>query len=322
MTRTTKEGDEAPTARKRNYPSDTSDAEWAVLEPLLPVPACRLPWGGRPEKHPRRNVVDAIRYVNDNGVKWRAVPVDFGIPWRTVYGFFQRWRASGALARMHAELHEQVRLHDGLNPRTVAVILDSQSVKAAETVGADTRGFDGGKLINGRKRHLIVDMRGMPLSVMVTPASPHDSIPARDQLFRLSLTHPEVTVAWADSAYRGTLTTWAHSALGLTLKTVPRRTDQDGFAVLAKRWRVERAISWIMRARRNVRDYERLISHSEAHLTWTFITLMTRRLTRPPRPPRSQPHPVEPATTTDKPKPIRIRTQQPDTIRLAPTILR
>jgi transposase len=239
-----------PAVRERCYPSDTTNAEWAVLEPLLPVPACKLPTGGRPEKHPRRNVVDAIRYVNDNGCKWRSVPVDFGIPWRTVYGYFQRWRASGDLARIHAELHEQVRVHDGLNPRTVAVILDSQSVKGAETVGQDTRGFDGGKLINGRKRHLAVDMRGMPLAVMVTKASPHDSIPARDQLFRLRLTHPELTAAWADSAYGGTLVDWSRSFLGITLKTVPRRKDQDGFAVLAKRWRVERAISWIMRARR------------------------------------------------------------------------
>jgi hypothetical protein len=109
---------------------------------------------------------------------------------------------------------------------------------------------------------------------------------------------------------------WSRTFLNLTLKTVPRRKDQDGFAVLAKRWRVERAISWIMRARRNVRDYERLISHSEAHLTWTFITLMTRRLTRPPRPPRAAPHPVEPVTV-GKPRPIRLRTQ-PQTILLAP----
>lgn len=307
--------------RERRYPSDTTDAEWAVLEPLLPVPACELPTGGRPEKHPCRNVIDAIRCVNDNGCKWRAVPVDFGIPWRTVYGFFQRWRASGALARIHAELHQMVRLHDGLNPRTVAVILDSQSVKGAETVGQDSRGFDGGKLINGRKRHLAVDMRGMALAVMVTKASPHDSIPARDQLFRLRLTHPELAVAWADSAYGGTLVDWSHTFLGITLKTVPRRKDQDGFAVLAKRWRVERAISWIMRARRNVRDYERLISHSEAHIMWTFITLMVRRLTRPPRPPRAAPHPVEPAAMDDEPKPIRLRTLQPRTIRLAPAVL-
>ncbi|MFJ3803463.1 IS5 family transposase [Streptomyces sp. NPDC090088] len=293
----TTNGTRPPAVRERCYPSDTTDAEWAVLEPLLPVPARELPTGGRPEKHPRRNVVDAIRYVNDNGCKWRSVPVDFGIPWRTVYGFFQRWRASGDLARIHAELHQLVRLHDGLNPNTVAVILDSQSVKGAETVGQDTRGFDGGKLINGRKRHLAVDMRGMALAVMVTKASPHDSIPARDQLFRLRLTRPELAVAWADSAYG------------------------DGFAVLAKRWRVERAISWIMRARRNVRDYERLISHSEAQITWTFITLMVRRLTRPPRPPRTSPHPVEPAKAAVKPSPIRIR-KQTQTIRLAPSTLR
>lgn len=311
---------EQPTVRERHYPSDTTDAEWAILEPLLPKPACTRPTGGRPEKHPRRNVVDAIRYVNDNGVKWRSVPVDYGIPWRTVFGFFQRWRASGDLARIHAELHEQVRVHDGLNPRTVAVILDSQSVKGAETVGNGSRGFDGHKMINGRKRHLLVDMRGMPLTVMVGVASPHDSVPARDLLFRLRLTHPEVTVVWADSAYGGTLIDWARSFLGLTLKTVPRRKDQDGFAVLAKRWRVERAISWIMRARRNVRDYERLISHSDAHLTWTTITLMARRLTRPPPPPRTTPHLAEPAKAVGKPTPIRIR-MQPQAIRLAPTAL-
>lgn len=136
-----------------------------------------------------------------------------------------------------------------VSTRTVAVILDSQSVKGAETVSQDTLGFDGGKLINGRKRHLAVDMRGMPLAVMVTKASPHDSISARDKLFRLRLTHPELTAAWADSACGGTLVDWSRSFLGITLKTVPRRKDQDGFAVLAKRWGAERAISWIRRAK-------------------------------------------------------------------------
>nr|WP_244283082.1 transposase [Streptomyces flavidovirens] len=164
-------------------------------------------------------------------------------------------------------------------------------------------------------------MRGMPLTVMVAEASPYDSVPARDLLFRLRLTHPEVTVVWADSAYGGPLVDWARSFLGLTLKTVPRK-DQAGFAVLAKRWRVERAISWVMRARRNVRGYERLISHSEAHITWTTITLMARRLTRPPRPPRTTPHLPEPVkTATPKPTPIRLR-MQPQTIRLAPAVLR
>lgn len=173
---------------------------------------------------------------------------------------------------------------------------------------------------NGRKRHLAVDMRGMPLAVMVTPASPHGSLPARDQLFRLRLTHPELAVVWADSAYGGTLVDWSHTFLDITLKTVPRRKGQDSFAVLAKRWRVERAISWIMRARRNVRDYERLISHSEAHITWTFITLMTRRLTKPPRPPRSEPHPVELPKKIVTPVPIRLR-KKSRMLRLTPAAL-
>ncbi|MEV0281283.1 transposase [Streptomyces sp. NPDC050610] len=261
---------------------------------------------------------DAIRYVNDNGITWRSVPIDFGVPWRTVFGFFQRGRARGDLARMHACPYELVWLHGGINPRTVAVILDSQSVKGAETVGSASRGFDAGMVINGRKRHMGVDMRGMPVAVMVTPVSQHDSLAARDLLFRLKITHPEITVAWADSAYGGTLITWADTVLGLTLKTVPRRKGQKGFAVLGKRCRVERAISWIMRARRNVRDYERLISHSEAHLAWTTITLMVRRLTRPPRHPRIEPHPVEREVVV-KFKPFRIcRRQQPLPIRLAP----
>ncbi|MFF1401140.1 transposase [Streptomyces sp. NPDC058287] len=114
-----------------------------------------------------------------------------------------------------------VRVHDGLNARTVAVILDSQSVKGSETVGQDTRGFDGGKLINGRKRHLAVDMRGMALFVMVTKASSHDSIPARDQLFRMRVTHPELAVAWADSAYGGTLVDRCHSFLGAPSRRCP-----------------------------------------------------------------------------------------------------
>nr|WP_160502027.1 transposase [Streptomyces sp. BA2] len=198
--------------------------------------------------------------------------------------------------------------------------MDSQSVKGAETVGQDTRGFDGGKLINGRKRHVAVDMRGMPLAVMVTKASPHDSLPARDLLFRLRLT-PRSHRRLGRLRLRRTPHRLRPHLPRPHLKTVPRRKDQDGFAVLAKRWRVERAISWIMRAGRNVRDYERLMSHSEAHITWTFITLMTRRLTRPPRPPRTSPHPVVQVKAVGKPKPIRIR-KQPQTIRLALTALR
>ncbi|GGZ44694.1 DDE transposase [Streptomyces poonensis] len=298
--------------RERRYPTDMSDAEWRLIEPLLPPPACTLPTGGRPEKYDRRDVVDAIRYLVDNGIKWRAVPADFGIPWRSLYAYFQRWAAAGVVAHLRDQLHQQVREREGKNPRTVTVILDSQSVKGAETVGAATRGYDAGKKINGRKRHLAVDTRGLPLAVMVTPASLHDGPAAHDFLFRLRLAHPEITLAWADSAYGGQLVDWAHTFLGLTLRTVARPKGQKGFQVLPKRWVVERSISWIMRARRNCRDYERLPQHSEAHLAWTTITLMTRRLTKPvkkrPAPTTSQPA---------RPAPVRIRARTRG-IRLAP----
>jgi transposase len=115
-----------------------TEAEWKLIGPLLPVPACLTARGGRPEKHDRREVVNAIRYVVDNGCKWRAIPHDFGIPWRTVYGYFRRWAASGAISRVRDELREQIRLGMGRCPNPVTAVLDSQSVKAAETASRHT----------------------------------------------------------------------------------------------------------------------------------------------------------------------------------------
>lgn len=141
-------------ARRRCYPSDTFDDEWALIEPLLPAPACEGPRGGRPEKHPRREVVDAIRYVVDTGCKWRALPKDFP-PWRTCYGFMARWAAAGVVGQIRDQLRKRIRREMGRAPGAVATVIDSQSVKAAETVGKDSRGYDGAKKINGRKRHLV-----------------------------------------------------------------------------------------------------------------------------------------------------------------------
>lgn len=129
--------------RARRYPSDTTDAEWALIEPLLPLPASRTPSGGRPEKHPRREIVDAIRYLVDNGCKWRALPADFP-PFQTVYGFYRRWAAAGVITAIRDKLRQAVRERLGRCPNPVTIIIDSQSVKAAETVSADTRGYDGG----------------------------------------------------------------------------------------------------------------------------------------------------------------------------------
>ncbi|AGP51667.1 transposase [Streptomyces rapamycinicus NRRL 5491] len=280
--------------RRRRYPSDTSNAEWALIEPLLPPPACETSAGGRPEKHPRREIVDAIRYVVDAGCKWRALPVDFP-PWRTVWGFMARWAAAGVIGQIHDELSSRIRREMGKGPKAVATVIDSQSVKAAETVGKDSRGYDAGKKINGRKRHLVVDTRGLPLLVIVSPASLSDRDAAKEVLFRLRLMHPEITIVWADSAYAGKLVDWAKQHLNLTIKTVSRPKDSSGFVVLPRRWVVERSLAWIMHARRHARDYERLVQHSETLITWAAITLMTRRLTRkptrrtkPPTPPPDQ----------------------------------
>jgi transposase len=265
--------------RQRCYPSDTTAAEWALIEPLLPVAACLTERGGRPEKHPRREIVDAIRYLVDNGCKWRAIPADFP-PWRTVYGFFARWAAAGVVNYLRDQLRRAIRIASGKCAQAVTIILDSQSVKAAETVAKADRGYDAAKKINGRKRHLAVDSRGLPVMVLVTSAALTDRNVARDLLWRLRIVHPELTLAFADSAYSGEIVPWAGKFLDLTLKVVTRPKNQKGFVVLPRRWVVERTLSWIMRARRNARDYERLAQHSEAHITWAAVTLMTRRLSR------------------------------------------
>ncbi|WP_433307490.1 IS5 family transposase [Actinoplanes sp. CA-030573] len=249
-----------------------------MLAPLLPVPACTTPTGGHPEAHPRQEIVDAIRYVVDNGCKWRALPSDFP-PWKTVYGFFARWAKNGVLEYVRDQLRRQIRVTAGRCARPVTAIIDSQSVKAAETVSRDTRGFDGAKLINGRKRHLIVDAKGLLMTVKVAAADVTDRDAARKMLPELRERNPELTLMWADNGYTG-LADWARNDLDLTFEVVKKPPNQVGFKVLPRRWTVERSLSWLMRARRNARDYQRLPEHSEAHITWANITLMSRRLAR------------------------------------------
>jgi len=141
-------------SRRRRYPSDTSVAEWALLEALLPVPACQTKTGGHPEKWPRREIVDGIRYIVDNGAKWRALPADFP-PWETVYGFFRRWNRTGVVTYIRDQLRRRIRTGKGRCPHPVTLIVDSQSVKGASTVGRNSRGYDAAKKINGRKRQCV-----------------------------------------------------------------------------------------------------------------------------------------------------------------------
>lgn len=268
-----------PVARARRYPSDTTDAQWALIDPLLPDPAWLRGQGGRPETHCRRAIVDAIFYLVDNGIKWRALPMDFP-PWSTVYNYFAAWQAAGITQDILDELRDRVRLAEGRAAEPTAAIVDSQSVKAAETVGRDDRGFDAGKKINGTKRHIAVDTMGLLLCVLVTAASVQDRDGARPLLSLLANACQRVQRVWVDGAYAGKLVDWARRSWAITLEVVKRSDDITGFVVLPRRWVVERTLAWITRHRRRVRDYERLPAHHEAMVCWSMIRITTQRLAR------------------------------------------
>jgi transposase len=268
-------------SRARRYPSDMTDSGWAVCEPLLPAPAWLAGRGGRPARYCMRDLVDAIRYLTRNGPVWRALPADFP-PAGTVYWWAARWQADGSAARMHDELRERVRLAAGRNRRPSAAIIDSQSVKGSEMVARAGRGFDAGKKINGRKRHIAVDTGGLLLTVLVTAASVQDRDAAKPLLWNLRRAFPQITLAWAGGGYAGKLASWAKTALSLTLEIVRRPGDLHAFKVLPRRWVAERTLSWITRHRRTVRDYERLPARHETYVYWAMIIVMTRRLARQP----------------------------------------
>ncbi|MGX7826541.1 IS5 family transposase [Actinokineospora sp. 24-640] len=220
--------------RARRYPTDVTDAQWAVLDPLLPDPACLAGRGGRWEKHCRRVIVDAILYVVDNGIKWRALPADFP-PWQTIYKRFAAWEKVGATQRLLDALRDRARLAAGRAAAPSAAIVDSQSVRAAETVGKTTRGYDAGKKVPGRKRHVVVDTLGLLLAVLVTPASTQDRVAARSLLRRMRDTAGgRIALLWADGGYTGTLLDWARKTLGLVVEIV-RRPDLPTFTVLPRR---------------------------------------------------------------------------------------
>lgn len=160
-----------------------------------------------------------------------------------------RWAAAaGVIGQIRGQLRKRIRREMGRAPGAVATVIDPQPVKAADTVGRDSRGYDAGKKSNVRKRHLVEDTKGLPLFVMVTPADMTDRNAAKEVLFRLRLMHPEIAIVWADSASAGQLVTWVKTYLNLTIKTVSRPKDVPGFVVLSRPWVVERSHAWVMHA--------------------------------------------------------------------------
>ncbi|MFF0523467.1 IS5 family transposase [Actinomadura nitritigenes] len=262
-------------ARTSCYPSDLTDDEWALVEPLLPPAGS----GGRPEKHSRREIVDAVLYVVRTGCAWRQLPADFP-PWQTVYWYFVRWEKQRVTLRMLDVLRRQVRRVQGRDDDPSAGIIDSQSVKAADTVGSDTRGYDAGKKVTGRKRFIVTDTLGLLITVTVCAANVQDRDGAEGTLLGLYLTSPTCRFVFADAGFAGRLVGWAAGTLRTTLSIVRKPADQKGFAVLPRRWAVERTLAWLTAHRRLARDYERHPATSEAMIRWAAIGLMTRRLAR------------------------------------------
>jgi transposase len=262
------------------YPSSSlTNAQWALLEPLLPPPGNTTGRGGRPEKHPRRRVLDAIFYLVRGGLAWAALPAEFP-PAKTVYGIFRRWAAAGAWARLHDALRDRARVRAGRQPNPTAAVIDSASVRGADTVPARSRGYDAGKKVNGRKRHLAVDTGGLLLAVVVTIAGIQDRDGAVRLLAALRARFSTIALIWADGGYAGRLVSWAQAVLAVTVTIVKRTDELAGFRVLPRRWVVERTLAWISKHRRCVRDYETRAEHAEAMVYIAMIMPLSRRLTR------------------------------------------
>jgi putative transposase len=255
-----------------NYPSDVTDGQWQVLRRLLPQRS-RL---GRPPID-RRRIVNAVLYVNRTGCQWRALPHDFP-KWKTVYTIFRRWRLVGLWKQLHDTLVKRIRQAADKQPTPTVAILDSQSIRTAE--GGEERGYDAGKKITGRKRHVAVDTLGMVLAVVVHGAYWQDHDGACFVLMKLRQLG-RLQAVFADGAYaRNGLPDWVKETFGWILQTVLRPVQAKGFVVLPKRWIVERTFAWISRCRRHSKDYERTTETSENMIYITMIGLMSRRLAR------------------------------------------
>lgn len=253
------------------YPSSLTDAQWALLEPMLPARR-KL---GRPPTD-RRAVVDAILYIVKSGVQWRYLPTCFP-PWQTVFHIFRRWTLNHTWLAINDRLRALVRKRAGKKCTPTAAILDSQSVKSDAHGGAV--GYDAGKQIKGRKRHLLVDTLGLVLGVFATPASVPDRQGAQTLLEGALDCFDTLRLIWVDGGYSGeAFADWVKGVRpNLKVEVVKRPDDLKGFKVLPRRWVVERTFGWLMRHRRLVRDYETSVSSAQA---WVYLAMTRIQLLR------------------------------------------
>jgi transposase len=258
--------------KNASFETDLTDAQWEYLKPMLTKPK-KL---GRPPTD-RRVVLDAIFYVLKGGIPWRLLPKNFP-PWQTVYDVFRAWSRDGTWAALNDALRVCVRVDEGRDTQPSAAILDSQSVKSDGHGGLV--GYDAGKKINGRKRHLLVDTLGLVLGVIVTPADCPERAGAQQVLQQVGGWFKELRKLWVDGGYTGEVfAQWVSDHWPkLEVEVIKRSDTNAGFTVLPRRWVVERTFGWLMRHRRLVRDYERTEASAESWIHLAMIRIQLRRL--------------------------------------------